>query len=135
MHQLMAGEGSRRICLVAYECGKDLVVAVTGGDSPHVGCVAVSVARPSLAEPSVTSSTCSVIALVGHKDDELAKPVADFLARELRTTVVVTVGIHIENATLEDIHAATETAWLLVRELAERVGAVRRSCTNDMTPR
>ena len=40
--------------------GDDLVVIVQGGEKPHVGAVAVSIPRPSLADAEETSSSTSV---------------------------------------------------------------------------
>lgn len=123
MHEISAGEGRLRVCLRATEAGEDLVVTIAGGESPHVGSVAMAVPRPSLRDPAVTSATGSVITLVGHKDDELAKPIAEFLAARLGRTVVVVAGVHVDRATLDDIERLRDTAWELARELCrQRVG-------------
>ena len=77
--------------------GDDVLVAIWGGEKPHIGAVAVAQPRPSLKDPAVTSSSASVICLVGHKEDELAKAAAEILAATLETQVVVTAGIHWDN--------------------------------------
>ena len=51
----------------------------------------------------MTSATSSVINLVAHKDEDVARPLAELLAKNLNQVVVVTAGIHISQATLEDI--------------------------------
>ncbi|MGD8524504.1 MAG: hypothetical protein PVF56_25390, partial [Desulfobacterales bacterium] len=53
--------------------GPDLLVAIWGGEKPHIGAVAMAQPRPSLKDPEVTSSTASVFSYVGHKEDDLAK--------------------------------------------------------------
>ncbi|MBI3122079.1 MAG: hypothetical protein HYZ03_07340, partial [candidate division NC10 bacterium] len=60
---------------------------LVGGDIPHIGAVAISIPRPSRADARRRSATTSVFALLGHKEDELARPVAASLAQALwRTT-------------------------------------------------
>jgi len=41
--------------------GDDVLVAIWGGEKPHIGAVAVAQPRPSLRDPQVTSSSASVI--------------------------------------------------------------------------
>ena len=74
--------------------GPDLLVYIWGGEAPHIGAVAMATPRPSLADPSVTSSTASVFTYVGHKEGALAKRTAEALSAALQTKVVVTAGIH-----------------------------------------
>ncbi|MGL4335558.1 MAG: hypothetical protein ACRCST_01605, partial [Turicibacter sp.] len=62
-----------QIVVEAIEMGNDLNVCIFGGDTPHIGAVALGVARSSLKNPEVFSSTVSVLAITGHKEDELAK--------------------------------------------------------------
>ncbi len=97
------GEVPYRIQLQAVSIGADLVVMVWGGTQPHVGAVAVSIPRPSLADPRVTSATTSVYALVGHKEDDLAKTMAQKVASTLQRKTVMTVGIHVEKISAEGI--------------------------------
>lgn len=111
-----------RVCLSAAQVGEDLVVTIGGGEIPHVGSVAVAVPRPSLRDREVTSATASVVTLVGHKDDELAKPISEFLAARLRRTVVVVAGVHVDCATSDDIEILSDAAWELARELCETIG-------------
>ncbi len=47
--------------------GRDYTLAVYGGDTPHVGSVVMSVARPSLTGEG-TGVTSSVLTGVGHKE-------------------------------------------------------------------
>lgn len=63
----------------------------------------LSVPRPSLSTPGVTSATTSVLNLVGHEDDEAAKDVSHLLSSKLNKNVVVTCGIHVDNITDEEI--------------------------------
>jgi hypothetical protein len=60
------------LTMSAISMGEDLCVALYGGDRPHIGAVAISQPRPSLADPAVASATTSVVAVLGHKEDMLA---------------------------------------------------------------
>lgn len=86
--------------------GDDICVIISGGDSPHIGCVTLSVPRPSLSDKSKTSATTSILNLIGHKDDESAKYVSHTLSSKLNKNVVVTCGIHVDNITTEEIDIA-----------------------------
>ena len=94
--------------------GEDVLVAIWGGEKPHIGAVAVAQPRPSLRDPAVTSSSASVICLVGHKEDELAKATAEILAAALETQVVVTAGIHWDNLAPEGIQLVVRNSEILV---------------------
>ena len=94
-----------------------LGVNLLGGSEPHIGAVAVAIPRPSLARPGRRSATTSVLALVGHKDDELARFVATQLARALGVTVVVTAGVHVPRARSSDITAVLVNAGDAVKTI------------------
>jgi len=94
--------------------GQDLLVAIWGGEKPHIGAVAIAQPRPSLKDPEVMSATASVICLPGHKEDELAKAVSEILAAALNTPVVVTAGIHWDNISKDGIQRVIENSKILV---------------------
>jgi len=50
--------------------GKDLLVAIWGGERPHIGAVAIAQPRPSLKDPAQISSTGSVFCQ-GPSSDQL----------------------------------------------------------------
>jgi hypothetical protein len=100
--------------------GSDLLIAIWGGEKPHIGAVAVAQPRPSLKDPAVTSSSASVICLLGHKEDELAKAAAEILAAALKTQVVVTAGIHWDNLAPEAIQRVVRNSEILVDMILEK---------------
>jgi len=104
--------------------GQDLLVAIWGGEKPHIGAVAVAQPRPSLKDPEVMSATASVICLPGHKEDELAKAVSEILAAALNTSVVVTAGIHWDNISKDGIQKVTENSKILVDLILERIASL-----------
>jgi hypothetical protein len=118
---LDAGRGRIRLQLVATLMGKDLSVALYGGDRPHIGAVALSQARPSHEAGGGVSATTSVLALTGHKEDELARALAARLAADLGGVACVACGIHVEAIhpeELKEVAALTEELTLeLIRQL------------------
>jgi hypothetical protein len=91
---------------------------------PHIGAVAVGIPRPSLARPARQSATTSVLALVGHKEDEMARSMATELARRLGITSVVVAGVHLERARPADIA-------VVMRNVDRAVEAVLACATSD----
>jgi len=104
------GAGRHRVWGSALFSVGGLSVNLLGGDAPHIGAVAVAIPRASVARPARRSATTSVLALVGHKDDELARSMASDLARRLGITVVVTAGVHVPRARSSDIAAVLRNA-------------------------
>ena len=100
--------------------GPDLLIAIWGGEKPHIGAVAVAQPRPSLKDPDVTSATASVICFVGHKEDELAKAAAEILSATLNTAVVVTAGIHWDNLDEEAIARIIKNSEIMVDMILQK---------------
>lgn len=94
--------------------GDDLLVAIWGGEKPHIGAVSVAQSRPSLKNPETKSATASVICFPAHKEDELAKAVSEVLSALLDTRVVVTAGIHWDNISKDGINKIISNSELLV---------------------
>lgn len=108
----------------AVYIGDDLLVFIWGGERPHIGSVAAAQPRPSLADESARAATASVLTYLGHKEDEIVKPVSEALAAALDRNVVVSAGIHWDNldqAAIEIIHArVVEITKNLVTKLAKQ---------------
>lgn len=126
-----AGTGKFLVRLSATITGNGLVVQLMGGEEPHVGAVVLSVPRPSLAMPGILSCNSFVLPLIGHKDDEIAKPVAEKIAVNCGSAVVVIAGIHIEDATGEDIGRLTENCWRTVHLLLDEIGEITPDKKNN----
>lgn len=103
--------------------GKDLLVAIWGGEKPHIGAVAVAQPRPSLRDQRLTSATASVFCYPGHKDDTVAKEAAEKICSALNTNVTVTVGIHWENIDDAAISRVVENSRHLATMIIERITA------------
>lgn len=98
LFQVESGEGRYQIQLVAFLCGRDLSVTITGGESPHIGAVCLA-----QFEEERASATVSTICVYGHRDDQIAMACAKKISSKRRCTVTVSVGIHIDRATSEEI--------------------------------
>jgi gallate decarboxylase subunit D len=107
---------------VALRCGDDWNVTIGGGTRYHIGATAVAFALPSFKDPERMTGTVSVITLPGHKEDEVARSGALKLAKALETTVTVSVGIHIDNATWEEVQKLVSLFDQLIDELAQAMG-------------
>ena len=98
MIKVTAGEGRFQINARALRCGADWCVNVCGGETPHVGAVALG-----QYEPTRDSATVSTVTVHTHRDDVVASHYAKAVAATCRCTVTVTAGIHVDNAGADEL--------------------------------
>ena len=77
----------------AYYLGDDIVVSVGGGTRYHIGAVSIAVF-----EPERDSATVSTLCVYSHRDDSISAYFAKKISRDLKCTVSVSAGIHVDNA-------------------------------------
>ncbi|MEM3654187.1 MAG: hypothetical protein QW723_05695, partial [Candidatus Bathyarchaeia archaeon] len=106
---------------IAVVMEEALIVSILGGEKPHVGAVAISIPRPSLKYPEKISSSTSIFTLIGHKEDELVKPVAELLVKELKRTTIVIAGIHVKNASEGDIKKLVDNSMKSIEKLIKKI--------------
>ena len=123
---LTRSRGALALRLTCVALGGDLSVTLSGGDRGHIGAVALSQPRPSHREGGGVSATTSVLALLGHKEDDLARALGTELASRLDSVVCVACGIHVEGLGAEGLAAILELAGELKEALAQRILAERR---------
>lgn len=102
-------------CDIIFQ-GKDITLAVYGGDTPHVGSVVLSIPRPSLTGHGI-SVTSSVLNVVGHKDETVARWFAESVAVKKECTVTCSCGIHVDNITTEQLAALKESCSRLLEKI------------------
>lgn len=102
------------------QMGQDLALAVYGGDTPHVGSVVMSTARPSLTGEGI-GVTSSVINGIGHKDEAIARWFSESLAKQKICTVVCACGIHVDDITPEQIEKVKQCCGELLDRLTEEM--------------
>ncbi len=113
MIQVSCGEGRYQVTIAAIKTDEGIAVTITGGTKSHVGAVVLSSPRPSL-KGEGNSCDSWIIPLPTHKDDIIAKEIAENFCRQLRVPVSVTAGVHIDNATIDELK--------LLRENCQKAG-------------
>ncbi|MHA1963575.1 MAG: prenylated flavin chaperone LpdD [Candidatus Thorarchaeota archaeon] len=110
--------GRHTIYLETMEIGKDLLIAIYGGDEHHIGGVATAYPTASHYRDATTVSV-STLTLPGHKDYVVANTTAEKICKALEVPTVVTVGIHYDNASIKEIEEIISVVNALVEEIIE----------------
>lgn len=106
------------LCCEIVPMGRDVTIAVYGGETAHVGSVVLAVPRDSLTGTG-RSATSSVLNCPGHKDEAIARRFAESFAVQNDGTAVCSCGIHIDHLTPDGIRRVREASEeLLERALA-----------------
>jgi len=90
--------------------GRDLCISLAGGDTPHIGAVALAIPHSGLRAKNKIDASVSILTVTGHKEDELARKISKTVAAALNCTVSVSCGIHLEGATQKEISEILNTA-------------------------
>ncbi len=98
------------------QMGKDCSICVWGGDTPHVGSVVMSSARPSLTGSGV-GVTSSVLNGIGHKDEYVARKFAEAAAEKFVCTAVCSCGIHIDGITPAQLQEVSVVCDKLLKQV------------------
>lgn len=112
---LKAQRGRIALTMTGLRLGRDLCVTLSGGEREHIGAVAVCQGSPA------GEATASVVALPGHREDQLARATASRLATRLDAVVCVACGIHLEKILPEEIAGVLEMAEELTGRLIQRL--------------
>lgn len=103
------------VTLKAVNMGKDLNVCIYGGDTPHIGAVALSIIDET------NTPDVSVMTIKGHREDIIARDSAIKLSQALGCNVCVSCGIHKNNASFEEINIFCNLAEQAVETLKVRM--------------
>ena len=104
------GEGRVALQVRVQDTRDGLVVTVLGDLGPHVGGIASA--------PPLTA--CS---FPGHRDGELAAPIAEGLALLSQRPVVVVAGVHVDDVSREEIAEVLSLAPIVVDDVWEWVAS------------
>jgi hypothetical protein len=118
---IQTNEGEYDLSAGVRLIGDDILVAIWGGEKPHIGAVAAAQPRPSLKDPDEISATASVICFPGHKEDTLAKTAAETLAASFNMHAVVTAGIHWDNLSQEGIEQIKKNSEALLNSVVKKL--------------
>ena len=97
------------------------VLQLYGGTHEHVGSVTVSVPRPSLMDKERISVTSSVINLPSHQEESVGRPAAEVLAIALDRPIVCIAGIHVDEATKDELEILTKYTEDVIRSLVQKL--------------
>ena len=114
-------QGKFKINAAIREMGPDILVAVWGGTFPHIGAVGMAQARQSLKSAEETSATSSVFTFLGHKEDELTKPLAEEITRKLARNAIVVAGIHWDSLTDDEIKTVGKLCQKLTAKIIKKL--------------
>jgi gallate decarboxylase subunit D len=104
---ITSGKGKYKVWLKQQKIGDDLVFFLGGGEKSHIGGVVI-------AEPGKTANS---IRLIGHYDDVVLKPIAQAAAKKYKTKVVAIGGVHVDNATKQEIALLVKNCLELIKNL------------------
>jgi len=121
LQELTAKKGRFQVRALLLPLGDDFLVVLCGGKA-HIGAVGMAEPRPSLRDPSQRSATGSVFTFLGHKEDVVAKALAEELSRGLGCRVVVVAGMHWEGLTEAEIEEVLELCKEIARKILLRIG-------------
>lgn len=116
----------QKLQLVATSLGRDMNIALFGGDRAHIGAMALAQNRPSLQTPGKVSASTSVITVCGHKEDQLAKYVAEQVAVKIDAIVTVSCGIHFDDIDYATLNAIPTAVDSLMNQLFDAIDAQKR---------
>ena len=116
-----ARKGRFKVVAAVHEIGPDILVAVWGGNRPHIGAIGMAQPRQSLRDEEQTAATSSVFTLLGHKEDLIVKPLSEEITRRFGRNSVVVAGIHWDNLTEEEIRTASRLCERLTKKIIERL--------------
>ncbi|MGC6174419.1 hypothetical protein [Lacrimispora sp. 38-1] len=103
--------------------GNGLAVFISGGEKPHLGGVALASPGVPLDGQQLSSCDLWTLTVPGHKDAQLAQRIAKKLCIAAGEPVSVSLGVHVEHATAEEIKLLCENveaaADLFLKEYLE----------------
>ena len=102
---ITSGEGKFKVFLEKKKNGEDLIYILGGGERSHIGGVVIC-------EPGKKAQS---VRLKGHYDDIVLKPIAEVACKKYNTKVVAVGGVHVDNASQEEIDLLVRNCKDLVK--------------------
>ena len=118
------GDGIFQVVAEVKIIGDDLMISVWGGTKPHIGSISVSVPRPGLKDGTRMSSTSSVINLIGHKDEVIARKFSEQFAAKFNRNAIATAGVHIDDITENQINIIMQNITTLCLDVINKLGEI-----------
>ncbi len=102
---ITSGEGKYKVFLEEKKLDDGIIYILGGGEKSHIGGVVIC-------EPGKNPQ---VIRLEGHYDDIVLKPIAEAACQKYKKKVVAIGGVHVDNASKEEIDILVENCKGLVK--------------------
>jgi len=104
---ITSGRGKYKVWLQRHDICDDIVFFLGGGERSHIGGVVI-------AEPGKKTKA---IRLTGHYDDIVLQPIAEAACKKYKKKVVAVGGVHVDNATKQQIDILVENCKKLVKNI------------------
>ena len=101
---ISAGEGRYRVNLESYAIGKDRLIIITGGEEEHIGSATLIEAKGHL----------QTMIKKGHQDHVISEKMANMIYDKIGEDLLVICGIHIDDASKEEIDILVHNAQACV---------------------
>lgn len=115
------GQDKMAVDVCYKKLGKDLQVLISAGKI-HIGATALAV--PCQMTPEGITASVSIMTVPGHRDDVVAGKAALELCKALGCSVCVTAGLHIDQATQEEILTLVSNAQEAIKILIKNMRGV-----------
>ncbi|KYK33149.1 MAG: hypothetical protein AYK22_01175 [Thermoplasmatales archaeon SG8-52-3] len=102
---ITSGEGKYKVFIKKIKNGDDLIYILGGGERSHIGGVVIC-------EPGIKTNS---IRIKGHYDDIVLKPIAEVACEKYNKKVVAIGGVHVDNASKEEIDILVKNCKELVK--------------------
>ena len=104
---ITSGEGKYKVWLEEKQIGEDRIYILGGGEKTHIGGVVIC-------EPGKKTQ---MLKLKGHYDYIVLKPIAEKACKKYKKRVIALGGIHIDNATKQEIDKIVDNCKKMIHEL------------------
>jgi len=101
---ISVGEGRYTVRLESYNVGRDMLIVITGGEEDHIG-------SATLIE---TQGHLQTIIKKGHQDHIISERMANIIYDKIERDLLVVCGIHIDDASKEEIDRLVDNAQACV---------------------
>ncbi|OPY77972.1 MAG: hypothetical protein A4E65_02488 [Syntrophorhabdus sp. PtaU1.Bin153] len=122
-HTVTEKQDDFEIVAIVYELSTDCLVILYGGTRPHIGAIGMGQVRPSLRDAEKGSASSSVFTYVGHKEDMVAKMLAEELTRKLERNTVVVAGIHWDALSEKAIQTITSVCKAITEKIVKQLSS------------
>lgn len=118
VYSVSSGSGQCRLNAAVCVSPGGVSVYVCGGDAPHIGSVVLAEPRPSHTGCGM-SCTCGVLNILGHKDERVARTLAERICPAVNLPVSVSAGVHIDDISPEQLQLVEINISLLAESILE----------------